>query len=469
MNVTCATPMFHDPSGRMVVMTCDLLIGFDTELDEVEREVILAAAAPGQILDRNWSRMPGVYRTRSSTRNGLMVLNAANELASLDQTRFAEPDMIFAAEPGSTPNDELFSSQWALHNLGQSGECNFEGIVGVDIRALNGWQATTGDPSIIVVIIDNGVQMDHPDLIVDFGADFTPQSGDGGPIEPCDNHGTPVAGIIGSTMNNLIGTAGVAPDVRIASARISIPGPTFCTPWTVKSSWVINALDWSQSIGARVTNTSWRFLDSSAMSEKYTQTRNAGLIHFAAAGNTGEKPISFPSSLDSVIAVTAIDASGALASFSSYGPGVALTAPGVGVIAADRTGADGYASGDHTCFGGTSAASPYCAGVAALVLSVAPWLTVDQVEDLMIAHAIDMGTPGYNTFFGWGLVNAEAALHTQPHGDLNGDGVVDASDLLILLAAWGPCPQNDLCPADLNGDGNVNVSDLLTLLANWSN
>jgi subtilisin family serine protease len=606
------SPVFFDDLGGPLIVTPIVLVRFFESVPAMLAEFILEGHGLGierDVLEADWAGMSSAYRVRPATHNGFEVLRLANALAQRPETIFAEPDMAFSGRKcvTSMPNDPFFPSLWGLRNVGQTIglPCGVgAGAAGFDMRAIQAWAITSGDPSIVVVVIDDGVQFDHPDLLAlpPVGGDFTGQAGGGWPVNPCDNHGTPVAGCVGALRNNSLGTVGIAPDVRIASARafVSIVSTPCDSSWSSQSSWTVAALDWTLSIGARVTNNSNSYgFQSAAIASKYAQLRTAGVVHFASAGNDSSSSIAYPASLPTVNAVAALNRVGQLAWFSNWGAGLAFTAPGEHIISTDRTGTAGYSSGDYMCFSGTSAASPYAAGVAALVLSADPSLMANDVEWRMQKGAIDLGAPGYDTTFGWGLVNAHASLPTpgpdacptaptitdgvvqidntgltttgpaepcflfgddQVHndawyryeatctgllivtlcetgfpaklaiygsecpsgsgkpiacdvtscldtprpmvsllvqagqafhiragglgeltgviridvactplspGDLNGDGMVDVLDLLILLDAWGDCENPAYCPADLDGDGSIDVLDLLTLLDNW--
>ena len=143
----------------------------------------------------------------------------------------------------------------------------------------------------------------------------------------------------------------------------------------------MNALAWAQSIGARVSNNSNYYgFQSGAIAAEYSLTRGLGMVHFASAGNNASSTITYPASLPDVNAVAALNESGSLASFSNYGTGLALSAPGQDIYTTDRTGTNGWVSGDYVFASGTSFASPYAAGVAALVLSIDPALNATNVE-----------------------------------------------------------------------------------------
>lgn len=401
------SPVFRDARGDPLLITSDLLIGFADTVSAREAEALLADLIRGEIEDRNYANMPGVYRMKVDSRNGFEVLELANSLATLPEVRFAESDMIMTARRMLTPNDPYFSLLWGLHNTGQSG-----GTPDMDVDAPEAWDISTGDSSIKVVILDDGVEQDHPDINQLSGWDFTGQGTGGGPGNQCDNHGTAVAGCVSAIINNSTGVVGVAPDCKVMSARYTISniGSPCPNSGIYQVSWLVSALDWAQTNGARVTNNSNSIGYSSSVNNKYQTTRAAGLVHFAASGNEGTQSLGYPASSQYVNAVGALDRNGERADFSNYENGLAFTAPGEEIRTTDRTGSDGYASGDYTWTQGTSFSSPYAAGVAALVLSVDDSLEAAQVEELMQETCVDRGGSGYDMYYGWGFVNAEGAL-----------------------------------------------------------
>ncbi|MHC4653045.1 MAG: S8 family peptidase [Planctomycetota bacterium] len=401
------SPVFFDLHGGPLIVTPDLLVRFKPDVAADLSEQILRAVAAGTIVNRNWSKMPGAYRVRSLSRDGLTVLGTANLLAALPEVKWAEPDMIFSGRSSFIPNDTLFDNLWGLHNTGQTG-----GTSDIDMDAPEAWDITTGCAAIHVVIIDTGVQLDHPDLNVQAGTDTTSDaSTDGSPVNECDDHGTWVAGCVSAIINNNLGVVGVSPDCVSRPARTFISNIPCTGNWSSNASWTVDSLDWAQDNGVRVSNNSNSYgFTSNAIEDKYEETRNNGMVHFASAGNDSDTTINYPASIATVNAVAAIDHDGNLASFSDSGPGLAFSGPGDDILTTDRTGADGGSAGDYAAVDGTSFASPYAAGVAALVLSSEPPLTAQQVEDIMAGTATDLGAAGYDTTFGWGLVNAHEAL-----------------------------------------------------------
>jgi len=465
--VEFVSPVFVDGKGGPIVITPDILVGFDRSLDPARAEAILAESGAGAILDRDWANMKRTYRLKSASRDGFAVLEAANELAQRPEVIFAEPDMMVTAYTALIPNDTYFPNLWGLHNDGTFSTKVSCTVPDFDMDVPEAWDITIGDPSVIVAILDTGVQLDHPDLnLYTPGFDATGEGGGGGPVNACDNHGTPVAGCVSGIINNNLGIVGVAPGVKSASARIGISNLSCDNSFTTTSSWVVNSLAWAESIGARITNNSWGYFSGqipSAVALKFQQTRDAGIVHFAAAGNSTSDVILDPAALPSVNAVAALDPCEHRASFSNWGEGLAFSAPGHYIISTDRTGVDGYNDGildgacvpdglpgcssdtdcaigqscflvstDYALVVGTSFATPYTAGVAALLLSADSDLSADQVEGILQQSAVDLDPAGYDTEYGWGFVNAYDAL-------------------LLDLACMGVAPpQEELVPTTKN-------------------
>ena len=237
-----------------------------------------------------------------------------------------------------------------------------------------------------------------------------------------------------------------------------------------QDSWTVAGLDQAVAIGAKVTNSSWGGgAASTVVNAAFDSSRAAGLLHVAAAGNDGTTTIGWPASHGSLLAVSALSSSGNLASFSTSGIGLFCSAPGEGIWCADAVGADGFGTGDTTQIDGTSFASPYVAGVAALVFSMDPTLSPDQVETILSETAVDRGAAGYDTQYGWGFVNAKAAVEavdveTPCQGDIDGNNSVDVNDILSLIGAFGPCQG---CDEDLDQNGSVDVNDLLGMISSY--
>jgi hypothetical protein len=388
---------------------------------------------------------------------------------------------IGAAGEGSNgviPDDPLFPQQWTLHNTGQ-----FGGTPGADIRALEAWEITTGDPNIVIAVLDQGVDRTHPDLIGNLvpGYDFVDDHDNPDPA-PGDAHGTVCAGVAAAKGNNGIGLAGVAYDCKIMPVR------TRNGFGIVSAAQDAAALRWAAAHGADVINYSWVRDDDSPLLRSALEDvtkiggigRNGrGCVVCFAAGNTGGRVI--PSKgIPQAITVGATDNHDVRWSWSSHGPELALVAPTGSTTntltcwTTDLVGGSAFSSFNddpkirdyYQYMGGTSGSCPVVAGVAALILSVEPNLTCEEVRHYLCRSAHDLGEPGRDDYYGWGRVDARAALDMvlAKRCDLNNDGVVDEKDLAILEAAMVTQDlRADIAPAKKR-DGKVDERDRELLL-----
>ena len=412
----------------------------------------------------HYSHIPNLTLIRMGKGNSIQT--AMTTLSINPNIKFVEADRVFTATRHEViPNDVGFPQCWGHRNTGTSG-----GLVNFDMNTSNAWSITQGSSTIKILIFETGIQQNHPDINQLVGRDFTTNVvngiAGGEPSNSCDNHGTAVAGCVTGTINNSIGTVGVAPNCKVISAKVGVSITPCNGSWQGQTSWTVNAINWGIANGVRVTNNSNDYgTVSTAMATAYTAARNAGVVNFASSGNSGNTTIGFPASTSSVNAVGASSRNGQKASFSSYGSKIAFVAAGQSIYTTDRTGTSGYGSGDYTTIDGTSFSSPYAAGVAALILSANPSLSAAQVETIMKTTCKDMGTVGFDTLTGWGMLNAEAAVIAASPlpcvSDLNGDRVVDGSDLGKLLSSWGTASS------DITGDMTVDGQDLGVLLAAW--
>jgi hypothetical protein len=328
---------------------------------------------------------------------------------------------------------------------------------------------------VYVLIIDNGVQQDHPDINQFQGVDFTteaPLGMNGGPVYGCDAHGTPVAGCVSAPINDR-GTVGSAPGVTCISARcyISYDVPD-CDANVGSTSWVSDALDWAMSnlvevapfvwehLDVRVTNHSWSTPHSAAMEALYEMSRNgseefASIIHFGSAGNGGETMdpdypfVSYPSRLPTVNSIAALNHDGELATFSQWSEDLALAAPGEAIYTTQVGGGYDFSSG-------TSFAAPYAAGVAALVMSEDPTLTAIEVEQILYASAVDLGDAGFDERYGYGFINALNALETVNQGGCCTDEVcvvVNESDCTGTFLGSNTDCSNSPCSSEPGPEG----------------
>ncbi len=302
-----------------------------------------------------------------------------------------EPDLPLRID--RTPNDSRFSFLYGLNNNGQTG-----GVADADIDAPEAWDLATGG-DVLVAVIDTGVDYTHPDLAANIWSNPGEIPGNGvdddgngfvddvhgydfanGDPDPRDdnNHGTHVAGIIAAAGDNGQGVVGVNWRARIMALKFMDANGRGST------SAAIQALDYAVRMGARVSNNSWGGGGfSRALQDAIAAAGRAGHLFVAAAGNDGvnaDRSPHYPSgyTLDNIVSVAATDDADRLAGFSNYGAAsVDLGAPGVAIESTLRNNRYGSLSG-------TSMATPYVTGAAALLLAANPGLTVAQLKAALL-------------------------------------------------------------------------------------
>jgi subtilisin family serine protease len=326
------------------------------------------------------------------------------------------------------PNDPHYSDLWGLDNRGQRGQSGERGISGVDIDAERAWQITTGSRKVVVAIVDTGVGADVEDLKPNLwinkieaqgkpdvdddrngyvddiqGFDFTAKSAD-----PTDSngHGTHVAGIIGAVGDNETGIAGVNWNVTL------MPLKAFDGEGNGSTAHSIEAIRYAVKKKARIINASWGSTKHSRLLDEAIQYAKKNHVLFvAAAGNDGgdnDRVPLYPASagISTVISVAAVDRRGHLADFSNYGEdSVDIAAPGVDILS---TTPDGLKT-----LSGTSMATPFVTGVAALVLSQSPNLSAYGLKMRLIRTVSHLDDLEGRVSSG-GIVDAYRALYTKP-------------------------------------------------------
>ena len=351
---------------------------------------LLAAPRPeidNNLLERTLRLHAAVVR-KHSTGIAVSVLEVPEEsseaiMESLLRTGlfdYVERDQ-YAHTASEIPNDPGFVSEWHL----------------AKIQTPQAWNLTTGSPSVMVAVIDTGVYGTHPDLISNLspGWNFVKSNSDTSDLL---GHGTAVAGVIAAAGNNGIGVAGMSWHSRIMPLLVVDENDL------AAYSDIAEAIQYAADRGVRVINISiGGAVPSPTLQSAVDYAWNKGALIFASAMNNSAPDPYYPAACNHVMAVSATDSNDRLASFSSYGNWIAISAPGVGILTTVNGG--GYAY-----WFGTSFSSPIVAGVAALSLAVNPALTNIELVTILEKSADDIGPPGYDTSFGWGRVNALNAV-----------------------------------------------------------
>jgi subtilisin len=266
------------------------------------------------------------------------------------------------------------------------------------------WPAGNTGKGVQVAILDTGIDPTHPDLGVAGGVNFAGSTKDGSTNSADWNdghgHGTHCAGIA-AAHNNTIGVVGVAPDATLWAVKVLSDAGSGYT------SDIIQGLDWCAAHGIKVASMSLGGGGTASLQAACDRAFSQGVVLVAAAGNSSG-PVMYPAAYSSVIAVSATDSRDLRASFSNYGPQIAVAAPGVSIYST-------YKGGSYATMSGTSMACPHVAGAAALAW--ASGLTSAQaVRDRLTTTAEDLGTPGFDTSYGYGLVDAQKAAGSSGSG-----------------------------------------------------
>lgn len=460
----------RDSGGRYFgSRTRPQLMGMDQLAPGQQRENRLGRAK-GRQLQLNNPELKARWET-------LMTIKAMRNDPSVAT---AEPN--YKVHTMATPNDAAYSFQWhyPLINLPAA------------------WDLTTGDPEVIVAVIDTGILANHPDLAgqllpgYDFiadpdtardgnGIDSNPEDeGDGGDAGNSGFHGTHVSGTIAAASNNDIGIAGVAWNASIMPLRVLgvDGGTTYDVGQAVRyAAGLPNDSGTVPAQRADIINLS---LGGSPFSQStqnlFNEVRAAGVIVVAAAGNEASGTPSYPASFEGVISVSAVDSQRRAASYSNFGNRVDIAAPG-GDNGEDFNG-DGYPDGVLSTAGsitesgavsfvysflnGTSMATPHVAGVLALMKSVNRDLSPQDIDTLLAQGDLsdDLGTPGRDNIFGHGLINAQRAVVAALTAAGNPPADNPRLSASTNLLNFGSAGQSLLLQLQNSGNGDLVLNDV---------
>ena len=334
-----------------------------------------------------------------------------------------EPDFIFRT--AAVPRDPLFASQWNLLNTGQ-----YSGTAAADIRATQAWDVTTGSRSVVVAVVDSGLDVSHPDLAANIWTNPGEIAGNGldddhngfvddvhgwnfvdGTNDLTDvfGHGTHVAGIIGAGGDNGRGVAGVAWQVSLMGLKFQDARGVGSTGSMLAALNYATMMRRDHAINIVATNASWQAAGYSRVVEGVLKSQgDAGILFVAAAGNQGSDNDLTPRypggyRLPTVLSVAAAGPSGGLIPMSNYGrTTVDLAAPG-GMIQST------FPNGGYGILSGTSMAAPHVSGVAALLAAAKPGLSAAAIRDAIVGSARSVAALAGTSVTG-GMLDGRAAL-----------------------------------------------------------
>jgi len=331
------------------------------------------------------------------------LARAISVLSNEPSVEFSEPNLIYRAVESGAPNDPDFTKLWGIRNVGQTDAAGQVGREGADINIVPLWQkGFIGNKKVLVAVVDTGIDWSHPDLaanlytnpgevgskkdngVDDDGNGFiddvhgwnfaakTRESSDD------HNHGTHCAGTIGGVGNNGIGVSGVAWNVTLLPVKFldAQGGGTL--------EGAIEAINYARMMKANIMSNSWGGgMYSEALKQAIEETRDAGILFVAAAGNDSSNNDASPAypagyDIENVLAVAATDNQDKLAGFSNYGPRtVHVAAPGVKVYSTVK-------GGRYETFSGTSMATPHVSGIAAVLLGANPTWSFGEIKERLI-------------------------------------------------------------------------------------
>lgn len=300
---------------------------------------------------------------------------------ALEQNPVVEAvDYNYLREASYTPNDPRFDEQWGPKK----------------IRAPQAWEISEGE-GMDVAVVDTGIDSDHPDLQAKVAAQRNFVTKPESSVAEDDNgHGTHVAGIPAAVTNNGTGIAGVCPGCNLLVAKV------LNANGSGTDADIADGIIWAADNGAEVVNLSLGGPgESTPLKQAVNYAWRNGAVVAAAAGNSGDDTVMYPAAYANAIAVAATNQKDKRASFSTYGSWVDAAAPGVKVLST-------YLSGGYKYLSGTSTSAPHVSGLAGLL--AAQGRSAPQIRGIVESTAVDLGPLGKDKYYGWGRINARAAV-----------------------------------------------------------
>jgi len=363
--------------------TKTMLVHFAPDTSELERQSILADV-DGTIVDWIDSIDVAVVLLRSDSQRDV---NGQSILGESHLVEFVEVDgwvhgTYESDDPDLYDEDRVYTAE--LLNL-------FEA-----------WNYTIGDPNVVIAVLDTGIASNHPEFANKIlpGYDFFNKDDD-----PTDDHGhgTHVAGTSVALIDNGIGTAGVCPKCSVMPVKVLNENNS--GTWSGVASGVIYAADNGANI---IVMSLGSVAGTRTIAEAIEYAVEKGVLIVAAAGNINSDKEFFPAAYSGVIGVSATEKSNLRWSLSNYGDYVDISAPGH-LIYGTHKDLDNLYDG-HLFMSGTSMATPHVAGLAGLLWSQDPTRSREEVENLLLGTAFDLGDPGRDKYFGVGRIDPLTAL-----------------------------------------------------------
>lgn len=404
-------PAMRDADGyERFVVPDEFAVQFDESVESNTAEELLKEH--GLRIKKRF-QTPGFYLVAVPEGEGLF--KTMETLAGEDAVAFVEPSE-FSVDDQLDPTGDIVSEYetlWGLQNTGQKIN-GATGTPGMDVRALKAWAVTRGSPNVIIAVLDTGCQMDHPDIKPSLLArpedeswNFVrPESGD--TTDP-HGHGTHVCGTCAAAGNGT-GVIGLAPECKLMPLQVELRGSAADYQRRADAINLVRKRSTDANGAKRYTlNLSWKTNgDVISIRTAIEKAIEAGVVVVAAAGNDGSNMDvnrHYPVCYAGILAVAALDQQGKRWSGSNYGDRIDLSAPGVNIHSTVPRDSYSYKQG-------TSMAAPHVAAAAALLLSIRPNATVEQIHTALTSSArnVDELNPGYEGKLGYGMIDVSAAL-----------------------------------------------------------
>lgn len=367
------THVHHNPSDTSHYYENQIIVKFHEELSDEQLKAHLTDI-DGKLLNK----MDSIYTFSSK---GKTTVDLIQHFAPIDNVAYAEPNYIMMQNE-TTPNDLYYQRyQWNLPL----------------IEAEAGWKITQGNDTVKIAVVDTGVDLEHPDLVkrLTTGFNALTESSD---ADDDNGHGTHVAGIIASEVNNHEGIAGLTwfnPIIPVKVMGEEGYGSTFD---------IAKGIIWATNQGARVINLSLgNYQHSDMLKDAIDYAFKRDVVLIAASGNDNTSQPSFPAAYPQVLSVAAVDYYGDRADFSNYGDYIDVSAPGVQI-------ASTYFNKQYAALSGTSMAAPHVSALAGLIRSINPELRNKEVMEIIKNTTVDLGDKGKDIYFGEGLIDIVDAL-----------------------------------------------------------
>lgn len=404
------------------------------------------------------------------------ALEAAERISALPGVAWVQPDYVY-----ELPEEDLSAGSGAEDGFPASHAVSAEALAAVSdpdrpeqwyldaIGADEAWDLVRTDGRVTVGMLDTGVRLDHEDLAGNVDAQLAWDAVNGEPMGPEDagDHGTRVAGIISAAADNGLGVAGASWNARVVPVSVFDENGKASTSSISRGlAYLFDLADEDPQLNLRVVNLSLGGYNASNGGADLLLRRLVGkdaaerdIAVVAAGGNKNRSDELWPSDWDGVLSVTAVARDGvSRAPFSDHNDAKDVCAPGVEILGPDARSASSYSQDE-----GTSFAAPQVSAVLALMFAASPKLTSERAGEIVCSTAKDLGEPGKDEYFGWGMVDAGAAVAAA----VEEAGRPTASYEDVDQGAWyqSPVPYLDFAVSRglLRGDGAfLRPEDVLT-------